>query len=155
MPSRDLQDLLDEAIAAHGVEPVARMLSDLLRTGPTQRVLTIIANAGVHEIPAQYLRGEVYEASRGNWDATTAAALLEELTKLLTALGQKLREQQWERIYLIPTGHPILSLQIKSMVYCVVRMNTVDLYYKAGSYFEIDIDQRSVALGTGHVSPQK
>ena len=35
------------------------------------------------------------------------------------------------------------------MVYRILRLNTVDLYYKAGTYFDIDIDQRAVALGVG------
>ena len=124
-------------------------MNELLLPAATQRVLTIVANAGVHQIPERYLRGEVYEASRGNWDATSEAALVGELTKLLEALALKLRAQPWERVYLVPTGHPIFALQIKAMVYRVLRFNTVDLYYKAGTYFDIDIDQRAVALSVG------
>jgi len=149
MPSPDLQRLLEQAIELHGTEHMTRVLNELLRPAASQRVLTIIANAGVHQIPERYLRGEVYEASRGNWDATSEAALIGELTKLLEALAEKLRSQPWERVYLVPTGHPIFALQIKAMVYRILRLNTVDLYYKAGTYFDIDIDQRAVALGVG------
>jgi len=154
MPSSDLHRLLDEAVNAHGQERVALLLNDLARGKEADGVLTIIANAGIHEIPAQYLRGEVYEASRGNWDATSQPALVAELNQLLRKLADKLRSQTWERVYLVPTGHPVLSLQIKAMVFRMLRMNTIDLYYKAGSYFEIDIDQRAVALAVEPGTPE-
>lgn len=149
MPTSDLNSLLSEAVSAHGQEHVARVLSELIQTDHGPTVLTIVANAGVHEIPLRFLRGEVFEASRGNWDASSEAALLSELTKLLEALARKLRARRWDRVYLIPTGHPILSVQIKAMVYRILRMNTIDLYYSSGTYFEVAIDQRAVALRAG------
>lgn len=62
---------------------------------------------------------------------------------------KNLRSEQWSFVYLIPTGHPVLSLQIKAMVYRLLRLNTIDLYHKAGTYFEINLDQRAIALDTG------
>ena len=115
---------------------------------PEPAVLTIVANAGIHEIPAGYLRGEVYEASRGDWDASTEESLLLELRAILSRLAKKLRSGRWKCVYLIPTGHPVLSLQIKAMVYRLLRFNTIDLYYKAGIYFEVNLDQRAIALDT-------
>lgn len=150
MPTSDLLPLLEQAVVARGQERVARVLIDLIGSDQEPPVLTIVANAGVHEIPPRYLRGDVYEASRGNWDASSEAALVGELTRILEALARKLRARRWERVYLIPTGHPILSVNIKSMVYRILRMNTVDLYYSSGAYFEVSIDQRAVALRAGH-----
>lgn len=69
-----------------------------------------------------------------------------ELSGILERLVTQLRERQWCRIYLVPTGHPILSLQIKMMVYRLLRRNTTDLFYHDGTYFEIDLDQRAIAL---------
>ena len=89
---------------------------------------------------------EVYEASRGDWDVSTEDALLRELQAILSRLVDKLRSQRWDRVYLIPTGHPVLSLQIKAMVYRILRINTIDLYHKSGNYFEVDLDQRAIAL---------
>jgi hypothetical protein len=126
------------------------VLEDLLKQSvPEPAVLTIVANVGVHEIPKAYLRGEVYEASRGDWDASTEEALLLELKAILSRLANKLRSNRWKRVYLIPTGHPVLSLQIKAMVYRLLRFNTIDLYHKAGTYFEINLDQRAIALDAG------
>jgi hypothetical protein len=131
-------------------EQVVAVLEDLLKQSvPEPAVLTIVANVGVHEIPKAYLRGEVYEASRGDWDASTEEALLLELKAILSRLANKLRSNRWKRVYLIPTGHPVLSLQIKAMVYRLLRFNTIDLYHKAGTYFEINLDQRAIALDAG------
>lgn len=149
MKPSDLHKLLDEAVKSRGASAVAEALQGLLKpSGPESTVLTIIANAGVHEIPRTYLRGEVYRASQGDWDASSEEALRGELNAILARLANKLRSRRWQRVYLIPTGHPVLSVQIKAMVYRLLRINTIDLYHKAGTYFEIDIDQRAIALET-------
>jgi hypothetical protein len=150
MQQNEIHKLLDEALKTSGAERVVAALEGLVTPDASEvGVLTIIANAGVHEIPQAYLRGEIYEASRGNWDASTEEALMLELRAILSRLVDKLRSAQWSRVYLIPTGHPVLSLQIKTMVYRLLRFNTIDLYHKAGTYFEVDLDQRAVALDEG------
>lgn len=150
MKPNDLRTLFEKALKARGTEQVVSALESLLQEKlPEGQVLTIVANAGVHAIPNAYLRGDIYEASRGDWDASTEEELLLELKGILSRLVSKLRSRNWKRVYLIPTGHPILSLQIKVLVYRILRINTIDLYYKAGSYFEVDIDQRAIAIETG------
>ncbi len=67
MKPSDLHRLLDEALTATSAEHVEAALTGLLNRGTDANVLTIVANAGVHEIPKAYLRGEVYEDSRGEW----------------------------------------------------------------------------------------
>jgi len=143
--TNELHDLLDDALRTRSTEHVRAVLETLI-DAPELPVLTIVANAGVHEIPRTYLRGEVYEASRGDWDASTEEALLIEIKGILSRLARKLRSGRWSRVYLIPTGHPIVSLQIKAMVYRLLRISTIDLYHKAGTYFEVDLDQRAIAF---------
>jgi hypothetical protein len=143
----ELSDLLNKAVESSGRGRVLAALESLAVGGAREEgVLTIIANAGIHAVPRSFLRGEVYEASRGDWDASSEEALRLELRKLLSEVANKLKSEHWQRVYLIPTGHPILSLQIKVMVYRILRLNTIDLYYKAGTYFEVDLDQRAIAL---------
>jgi hypothetical protein len=150
MQQENLHRLLDEVLQTSDVEHVKAALASLLnQSAEEQTVLTIIANAGVHGIPREYLRGEIYEASRGDWDVSTEETLLLELKAILSSLARKLRTGSWKQVYLIPTGHPILSLQIKAMVYRVLRLNTIDLYHKAGIYFEVNLDQRTIALEAG------
>src|SRR5260370_42366222 len=58
--TNELHDLLDDALRTRSTEHVRAVLETLI-DAPELPVLTIVANAGVHEIPRTYLRGEVYE----------------------------------------------------------------------------------------------
>jgi hypothetical protein len=143
-----VEHLVEECVNILGVE---RMIDELERlrsinTESEKRTLTIIANAGVHKIPERYLRGEVFEASLGNWNCSTQREIVEEFHRILRGVVRKLGEDEWQRIYLFPTGHPALSIQIKTLVYRLTRKNTIDMFYKDGEYFEIAIDAREVAL---------
>ena len=149
MKQFDPHVLFERALREKGVSATVNSLLRLLNESDDDLVLTIIANAGVHEIPESYLRGDIFEASRGNWDVSSQPALEEELSRILVRLAKKLRSASWKKVYLVPTGHPILSIQIKTMVYRVLRLNTIDLYYKSGIYFEVDIDQRAIAIESG------
>jgi hypothetical protein len=144
-----LAQLLDLCVAQRGAEQTEHVLRALLEPpgGPeADRVLTIIANVGVHEIPSEHLRGQVYAASQGNWSAATEEDLRAEVVRILLGVAAKLKERPWQTIYLVPTGHPIVSMQIKTLVYRALRINTIDLAYLNGTYFTVQIDQREIAL---------
>src|SRR5690242_3027812 len=130
MSNEDLHNLLERCVSVRGEELVREQLSGLLN-GPSaeNETLTIIANSGVHAIPSQYQRGEVYAASHGNWNVSSQSDLEAEFKRILVGLGRKLKQSPWKRIYLIPTGHPALAIQIKLLVYRVTRINTIDLFY--------------------------
>lgn len=142
----EVEALVQAAIGAVGRDRVAEELAALAKAKHEEHTLTLVSNAGVHTIPPQYLRGEVYEVSRGNWNATGAIELGEELTDLLSELAKKLRSRPWRTVYLIPTGHPILSIHVKLIVYRLLRINTIDLYYGNGEYLEVHLDHRQISL---------
>lgn len=148
MTDRDLEALARSAANAVGQARVTEVLAKLAQEKDGGHTLTLVANAGVHTIPNEYLRGEIYEVSRGNWIAQTHDELVEELAGLLSNLARHLRLRAWRKVYLIPTGHPVLTANIKLLVYRVLRLNTIDLYYKDGSYLEISIDHRAISLST-------
>lgn len=138
-----LHDLLDAAVDEHGAERILRALESLIVDSRTN-VLTIIANAGRHNIPQEYLRGDIFLASSGNLDLSSRSSAENAIFEILSNLNRKLLEHSWSKIYLIPTGHPILSLQIKTTVYRVTRLNTIDLFYLDGKYFDLAIDLRNI-----------
>jgi hypothetical protein len=143
-----LTSMVEECLRLRGREAVEKSLSSLLELQqPAEAILTIIANSGVHPVPPQYLRGEVYSASYGNWDASSQEALEAEFKRILGELWRKLNERAWKQIYLIPTGHPALSIQIKLFVYRIMRINTIDLFYANGQYYELCIDHREIVFG--------
>jgi hypothetical protein len=143
----ELKLLLAECVSVCGADLVRDRLRALLAVpSGVEDTLTIIANTGVHPIPKEFLRGDVYSASYGNWDVSSQEGLELEFKRILRGLGTKLQERPWQKIYLIPTGHPVLSLQIKVFVYRVSRINTIDLFYSNGKYYEILLDHRAVLL---------
>lgn len=145
----DLSGLVDTAVGTAGAERVAEALRSLVRReAEADDTLTLISNAGVHTIPDRYLRGVVYEVSRGDWAVSTAVEVREELMGLLHRLARKLRSRPWRQVYLVPTGHPVLTVNVKLLVYRLLRINTIDLYYKAGQYIEVEIDHRRLSLQT-------
>lgn len=145
-----LAELVEKCVRLRGTATVEKRLASLLLEPrqPEEAILTIVANCGVHIVPAEYLRGEVYCASHGNWDASSQKAVNDEFSRILRELGHKLRERVWKKIYFVPTGHPALAIQIKIFVYRVARINTVDLFYQSGKYYEIDLNHREIVLGT-------
>ena len=148
--SETLEHLLDQCVSKLGEEAVEKALQLLVadESGPdASQVLTIVANAGVHTIPESYLRGEVYVASRGNWRVDNDETLNSQVSQILTGVARKLKERQWRRIYLIPTGHPAVSMNIKLLVYRAIRLNTIDWVYINGEYYLLTIDQREISIG--------
>lgn len=137
----DVEDLVDELIEQEGVAKTKRLIKSLI-IDSSEPVLTIIANQGSHRIPEKYLRGEIFIASKGNLDFSRKSAVEKQYKQIAFDLSVKLAEKNWKRIYLIPTGHVTLSLQLKLTVYRVTRLNTTDLFYSDGRFFDLLIDQR-------------
>jgi hypothetical protein len=149
MSDEGLSKLLSDCVVAVGADRVREHLNEMLQyTAPTD-TLTIIANAGVHSIPTEFLRGDVYAASHGNWSISSREQLEADFKRILVLLARKLKQSTWKQIYFIPTGHPGLSIQIKLLVYRVTRINTIDLFFADGKYYEIQLNHRDISLGSG------
>ena len=140
MTSYSYKELVDAFIKTYGEDELAEYLIN--RLSPGDDTLTIIGNAGLHTIPKQYLHGDIYEVSAGNLNLATKESTLNEYRRVLIPLAEKLQEKSWKKVYLIPTGHTTLVLQIKLLVYHILRISTIDLFYSKGSYFELEIDYR-------------
>jgi hypothetical protein len=137
---RMLKRLLDRSVKERGSGAVKKCLRQLLAEENRNRLtLTIIANESLHKVPDKHRHGEVFVASRGNLDFTSQKAVLSSLRVVLTKLKNVLVRKSWKKVYLVPTGHPVLALQIKNLVYHVLRFDTVDLFYSGGQYYEIEI----------------
>ena len=136
-----LQSLLDQAVTERGVLRVQQTLQSLI-VDSRNNILTILANEGRHSVPQRYLRGEIFVASRGDIDLSSPSKAKATFIKIIQRLNRKLLEKTWAKIYLIPTGHPTLSLQLKIAVHSATRLNTTDVFYLNGRYFYIEFDAR-------------
>ncbi|MCI5207388.1 MAG: hypothetical protein D3910_01015, partial [Candidatus Electrothrix sp. ATG2] len=80
----------------------------------------------------------------GSLELSTKEDIQIEYRKALVRLIKKLKEKPWRKVYLVPTGPTTLVLQIKVVVYNILRLSTVDLFYSKGLYFELDMDYREI-----------
>jgi hypothetical protein len=142
-PPESFDEVLTRARKTLGDRELAKALLSLVESkDEASAELTIISNAGMHAIPSAYIHGTLYPASDGNIDLSTEAAITASYGLVLRKLAEKLKEREWKRIYLIPTGPTTLALQIKLLVYHITRLSTIDLYYSRGNYFELALDYR-------------
>lgn len=145
MSSKETQDMVRRYVDKFGDKQLQEYLSAKLNEN--NLTLTLIGNAGLHSVPAEFMHGVVYEVTRGNLDLSSKESALSEYQGALSSLVKKLRERTWEKVYFVPTGHTTLVLQIKLIVYHVLRLSTIDLFYQKGKYFEIDFDYRQLLIG--------
>lgn len=109
--------------------------------------LTIVANAGLHPLPTDFIKGELYIASEGNLDFSTTQTVEAEINKILSRVRKKLKEKRWASVLLVPFGHSVVSMNIKMAVFRTIRIETVDLFYFGeGRYGEVAIDTRALML---------
>lgn len=142
MKSTNTLELIKSYIEKHGEEELQTYLKSKLQEDFT--TLTIIGNAGTHVIPPEHLHGQVYEVTIGNLDLSSKEIIVSEYGSALSKLLEKLKERNWKRVYFVPTGHTTLVLQIKLLVYHVLRISTTDLFYNKGDYIELDFDYRQL-----------
>lgn len=150
MSSDHLMAAVDSALSKLGerrlIEELAKITGDSSQREPD--TLTIIANKGVHHLPQQFMRGEVYFVSEGSLDFSSSESVEREMVLALSRLASKLKSKAWQKIYLVPFGPTNLSMLIKLLVYRVTHIETVDLFHAgSGSYFELNIPLRDVVIG--------
>lgn len=126
----------------------AFVLKNLNAVDEDRHELTIVSNSGLHPIPYDYVRGEIYIASEGNLDFSDINSVNLELDKIVGNLKALLFSKKWTHIYLIPFGHSSISLTIKMTVFRLLRIETIDIFYfGSGKYDYLDRDSRSAILG--------
>jgi len=147
MNGDDLSKLIERYIEEIGLEQLKEtLIHELHKSKLDDYALTIVANQGLHDIPSRFIHGELYIASSGNLDFESKEIIIKKYEEILLKLRQKLSEKEWKTVYLVPTGHSTLALQIKSLVYHILRVDTIDLFYSKGDYYEIEINVRSLLL---------
>ncbi|TGN17908.1 hypothetical protein [Leptospira idonii] len=135
--------ILNDYINIFGENKLVELLTEKIKENEGE-ILTIIANKTHHFTPTEYLHGDIFIASEGNLDFSSKDSIILTYKTILKGVLNKLKEKSWKKIYLIPSGHSTLSLQIKALVYHTVRLETIDLFYSKGIYHEIDIYYRDI-----------
>ncbi|MCG7983772.1 hypothetical protein [Candidatus Thiodiazotropha endoloripes] len=142
MSSNDYKELISKFIDKYGEDELAGYLD--VRLSTPERTLTLIGNNGTHKIPPEFLHGEVFAVTSGSLQLGTKEEIHAEYKEALARLIEKLKEKPWRKVYFVPTGPTTLVLQIKVVVYNILRISTVDLFYSKGHYMELDMDYREI-----------
>ena len=139
---------LDDLIDKIGHEKSCDILAYHLER-QSDDVLTIVANKGVHHLPSECLRGEVYYASEGTLDFSSIEFVKVQYEKILGDVSVILKKRPWKHVYLVPFGHSTLCMQIKLLVFRVTRIETTDLFYDGkGHYSDLCIEQRNLIVSS-------
>jgi len=134
-----------EYISTHGEEVLLEKLNQ--SSLESTKILTIICNQGVHPLNDLHKRGEVFYASQGNLDFSDEVQAINAITQVLKKVAKKLKSHSWEKVYLVPFGPAVLSMQIKNLVYRVLHIDTIDiLHIGNGIHVDIEIDSRDIAV---------
>lgn len=141
MSDRDIFRML---VRRNGTEWVTRELADAESSEDNRtQTLTIVSNVGIHPLPGEILQGQVFLASEGNLDFSSMDKIKLQYIDILTRLAQKLKEQEWTDIYILPFGHCTLSMQIKLLIYRVTRIEAKEIFHiGGGKYGILSIEQR-------------
>ena len=106
---------------------------------------TILVNEGIHTFPEYLFRGETYIFSRGNMNMNDADLFESELSLLLRLLASFLKTKKWNDIRVIISGHAVLNMYVKLLVYRMTRAETTDWVFDGrGNYFPIQIPLRDL-----------
>ena len=143
----DLNDLIEKIGHDRAIDILSRFAQE--DADVDAHMLTIVSNKGVHHLPDDILRGEVFYASEGNLDFSSLDTVSVEFKAILRGLTEKLKSKKWKRIHIIPFGPCALSMQIKLLVYRITRIESVDVFYLGeGEYVDLKINQRNIIVGS-------
>lgn len=144
----ELADVLDRAIATAGRTAVLESLRKLAEGRQTQEAtLTIVANAGVHPLATEFLRGEVFIASEGSLDFSSAKSVRHEFQRVLAKVARHLKSREWKKVYIIPFGPGALSMQLKLLVYRVCGIESIDVMQIAnGERVDVNLNLRKLIV---------
>ncbi len=138
---------LEQLVNEYGEKKAVALLKQEIARDRLGGVLTIICNEGVHHLPENLKRGEIYIASTGNLDFSSVDKVKKQYEQIIIDLSAKLKATQWKAIYLVPFGHSTLCMQLKLLVFRITRLETIDLFYDGkGNYFDLRISQRDLII---------
>ncbi|VXC81696.1 hypothetical protein [Sphingomonas sp. AX6] len=125
---------LDGIIEEYGVEAVESYLRGL---SAKTHSLTVIVNEGMHAIPSHLLRGDVFSFSSGQVELEPSS--VDKTLDFLIRRGHDfLKRKNWNKVYIIPSGHPLLVTTATLLVFRSLRVDPVIVsYFGENSYIDV------------------
>ena len=99
----DLNDLIEKIGRDRAIDILSRFAEEDAEVDT--QVLTIVSNKGVHHLPSDILRGEVFYASEGNLDFSSLETVSMEFKEILRRLTEKLKSKNGNESTLYHLAH--------------------------------------------------
>jgi len=104
-------------------------------------------NIGVHHLPDEYRRGDIFVASEGTIDFSSSDSIRNEFNNILMGVAKKLKSRAWKVVYILPFGPAVLSMQLKLLVYRVCGLESIDIMNVPGAdRVEISLNLRQLII---------
>lgn len=87
---------LSELVRLLGYEKSCEVLSSHISRSSIS-IMTIVCNEGIHPIPIEFVKGEVYIASSGSLDFSSSESVAVQYEAILSRLSKKLKEKKLEQ----------------------------------------------------------
>lgn len=136
----ELERSLEELVNRFGEQAVVRAVNQKSKKNKS-RELTIVVNFGMHALPEEILCGDVFFFSEGNLDLSPKN-VKDTILNLSSRALKFLRGKIWGKVYLVPSGHPLLVSVATLVAYRVTRINPTIVYYMDGRYNDAEFDIR-------------
>ena len=135
-PSESPSAELSRLVERHGIDLVKKAIKKLEKS--PRRELTVIVNSGMHSIPEDVIRGDVFVFSEGQVDLT-GDGIDRVLDALIKRAHSFLSGGNWNKVYIIPSGHPLLVVVATLVTFRSTRIDPVIVAY-LGSENYVDFD---------------
>ncbi len=138
---------LENLIAQVGEKRAVELLQQALQTkGET---LSIIVDQTMHRIPSDVLSGHIYEFSKGNFSTESSDDIKLHIVERLRDLSAVLKSKNWKNVRIIVSGHALLAMQVKLLVYRILHLDTEDVaYFGKDGYKSIHIQPRKDVISS-------
>jgi hypothetical protein len=150
---KELEAALTEALHTLGRAKVLDDLRQFKRKNfKDDLTLTVVVNSGIHYLPPEYLRGEVFIVSEGTLDLSSQEIIHEVFRKILMRAAKKLKSRPWRRVYVIPFGPTPLSMQVKLLIYRICGIESVDVMNVPGQpRIDLCLDLRQLIVDSDYM----
>lgn len=135
-----LDSVLTELLKDFSAAEIAAKVRTISRT-KADRELTIIVNQGMHSIPDDIIRGDRLVFSEGTLDLSENMAE-STVAELMRAAHVVLSRRLWNKVYIIPSGHPLLVVAATMICYRTVRIDPIVVSYFEGEYLDVPLHVR-------------
>lgn len=96
----------------------------------------------MHGIPPEVLRGDVFAFSEGQVNLSSGSIDIV-VDELVSRAHEYLSKANWNKVYIIPSGHPMLVVLATLVVFRSTRIDpTIVAYFGAENYVDVDTDVR-------------